>query len=165
MKKEPLQATALKNIMRRIPYPVTIVTAAFADSKRGITIGSFTSLSLDPPLISFNVGRESQMHELIINTGHFAVHIPDAGQENLCNRFAIPDLTDQQQFEDVKHEMHSLGVPLIKDVSAVLICKSHSIVEAGDHSLVIGEIVESDQFKQDPAIIYFDGRYYELEEK
>lgn len=165
MNNEPLQASALKNIMRRIPYPVTIVTAAFSNSKRGITIGSFTSLSLDPPLISFNVGRESQMHELIINTGHFAVHIPDAEQEDLCTRFAISDLTDEQQFKDVNHEMHSLGVPLIKGVSAVLICKSHSIVEAGDHSLVIGEIVESDQFKQDPAILYFNGGYYELEEK
>jgi len=165
MKKEPVQAVALKNIMRRIPYPVTIVTAAFENSKRGITIGSFTSLSLDPPLISFNVDRESQMHELLSNTSYFAVHVPSEERADLCNHFALSDLTDREQFDHISHEMHSFGIPLIKDVCAILICESYSIIEAGDHSLVIGEIVESHQFKQDPAILYFDGRYYALEEK
>ncbi|MGF1668824.1 MAG: flavin reductase family protein [Balneolaceae bacterium] len=165
MSKESLHAKALKKVMRRIPYPVTIVTAAFENSRRGITIGSFTSLSLDPPLISFNVGKESQMHTLISQARHFAVHIPGADQADLCNHFALPDQTDSEQFYGIAADTHSLGIPLLKNVNAVLICKSDSLVDTGDHSIVIGEILEVQQMKKDPAILYLDGRYYELEEK
>ncbi len=162
MNNEQPLSLSLKQVMRRVPYPVTIVTAAFEGSMRGITIGSFTSLSLDPPLICFNVGRESQMHDFISKANHFAVHVPHHKQEYLCNLFAKSDMKDNEQFEKVNFELHDLGVPLIKNVCSILICKSDSIVEAGDHSLIIGEIIEVIQYRDDPAILYYNGSYYTL---
>jgi len=164
IKDNPL-SFSLKQVMRRVPYPVTIITASFEGDMRGITIGSFTSLSLEPPLICFNVGKESQMHSFISKANHFAVHIPHREQEGLCNLFAKSDMENNEQFAKVNYELHDLGMPLIGNVCSILICKSFSLVEAGDHSLVIGEIIEAEQYRDDPAILYYNGKYYALDEE
>ncbi|NNE36302.1 MAG: flavin reductase, partial [Rhodothermales bacterium] len=61
--------------MRRVASPVTVVTAGRGDEARGITIGSFTSASLDPPLITFNLSRRARMHSLLPRTDRFVVHV------------------------------------------------------------------------------------------
>lgn len=156
------RAELVKQVMRQIPYPVTIVTSASGDTMRGITIGSFTSLSLDPPLICFNVEKSSQMHDLLSEAEFFAVHIPHGGNEELCNRFATPDLDDREQWKDIPYRLDSHGVPHLDDVAVVVECRNHSCQDGGDHSIFSGEVLKVNTHSDDPGIYYFNGAYYTL---
>lgn len=159
MAPEDNRAKDLINVMRQIPFPVTIVTASNGTSARGITIGSFTSLSMEPPLISFNVEKESQMHEVLQESSSFVVQIPHADQQELCTRFALPDQSDEEQFDGLAYRLSEKGVPVLDDVVAVLECTPYKQVEAGDHTLIIGKVERVEILKNDPAILYLNGVY------
>lgn len=77
------QADALKKAMRQLPFPMVIATAALGIEKRGVTIGSFTNLSLSPLLISFNINHASQIYLLIKRATHFAIHLPEPEQTSM----------------------------------------------------------------------------------
>ena len=149
----------LRAVMRRVPSPVTVVTAAGPEEARGITIGSFTSVSLDPPLISFNVSQEARMHGVIASADRFAVHILSEAQAHLSDHFALPDRTGPEQFADVQHELDPHGTPVLNDVLAVLHCRRYAVFEAGDHSVVIGEVVGLDASGKERALLYYDRGY------
>lgn len=162
MKSAGERADALKQVMRQMPYPVTIVTAAVDGSRRGITIGSFTSLSMDPPLVSFNVDQSSQMHDLLKKSDYFLVHIPHEKQVDLCSRFALPDQTGEEQFQDISYTENEYGIPVLTDMVAVIECKDYKQVEAGDHTIFIGEVLKVSILKENAAILYLNGDYHQL---
>lgn len=154
------EADNLIRIMRQLTYPVTIVTARSGNRMRGITIGSFTSLSLSPPLISFNVTRDSQMHELFKPSSTFVVHFPGAMQESLCTRFALPDQSDEEQFDSIEMDEGAPNdPPLLSGVNSRLHCRMEKRIVAGDHSILIGQVVRSEFLREGPAILYMDGQY------
>lgn len=157
---DPVDGSVLRTVMRRCAAPVTVVTAAGPGERRGITIGSFTSVSLDPPLVCFNVQREATMHELVTTAPHFAVHLLRDDQAHLSERFAVPDLPGEAQFEGVAHRLSEAGVPLIDGVLAVLRCVPFAVYPAGDHSIVVGEVVGIDEGEGQAPLLYFDRRYH-----
>ncbi len=152
-------ADALKDVMRQLPFPVTIVTAAVGQEQRGITIGSFTSLSLDPPLISFNVDFAAQMNQLIKKAKHFAVHIPGTEQAHLCDHFAIPDQSGEEQFGSISYKFNGNGIPILKDIPTVIHCRGYTWFEAGDHTIIVGEVLDIDQHKETDGLLYYDRSY------
>jgi flavin reductase (DIM6/NTAB) family NADH-FMN oxidoreductase RutF len=145
---------SLRVAMRRVPSPVVVVTAADAEDARGITIGSFTSVSLDPPLISFNVGKEARMYPLIMRADRFLVHILSEAQADLGNHFAVPDLSGAEQFAPVPHHIDAAGTPVLDAVLAVLHCRPYAFVEAGDHAIVVGEVLDVDEGATGRPILY-----------
>ena len=149
----------LRAVMRHVPSPVTIVTFAGPDGARGITIGSFTSVSLVPPLISFNVMRGSSMHNVLLNAKSYAIQILRADQVALSERFAVPEISSEQQFEGVLHRVGIDAVPVIEDVLATILCSSHKVVPAGDHSLFIGEVLEVETVASGKPLIYYQQSY------
>lgn len=153
------QADALKQAMRQLPFPVAIATAAVGKQKRGITIGSFTSLSLDPPLISFNIDSDAQMHPLIKRATHFAIHLPHPDQAHLCDHFARSGQTGEEQFEHIAHYRSAYGSPVLRNISTAIQCRSYDQIEAGDHTIVIGEVVEVKQDNTKAGILYYDRSY------
>ncbi|MDX1639125.1 MAG: flavin reductase family protein [Balneolaceae bacterium] len=152
-------AEDLKAVMRQFPFPVTVVTAAVGKEKRGITIGSFTSLSMDPPLVSFNLDAEAQMHDLIDKITHFAVHFPGTKQAAICDHFATPDMTGEEQFEDIDFHRSKYGTPVLNDAGAVMQCRLYNRFKAGDHTIIVGEVVEIDQPNEEASILYYDRSY------
>ncbi|MEX1211916.1 MAG: flavin reductase family protein [Balneolaceae bacterium] len=157
------EADNLIRIMRHLAYPVTIVTARAGNRMRGITIGSFTSLSLDPPLISFNVTRDSQMYELFEQSSQFVVHFPCARQDALCTRFSLPDQSDDEQFDSIElDDSGPDGPPLLAGVNSRIHCRLEELKPAGDHSIVIGRLTRSEFLKEEPAILYMNGQYRSL---
>ncbi|HYW33791.1 MAG TPA: flavin reductase family protein [Balneolaceae bacterium] len=152
------KANALTNLMSRLPYPVTIVTARVGERQRGITIGSFTSLSLDPPLISFNVDQEAQMHDFIFQASHFAVHIPEQNQTHLCNRFAEADRSGKEQFKNIAHIHNEHGTPILEDLTYIH-CKKYAMFEIGDHSIVVGEVLNIEKRKENMGVLYHNRSY------
>lgn len=152
-------ADSLKKTMRQLPFPVAIATTAVGKEKRGITIGSFTSLSLHPPLISFNIDHGAQIHPLITRATHFAVHIPQPEESVLCDHFAIPGQSSDEQFAPVEHYRNAYGSPILKSISTVMQCRAYDRFKAGDHTIIVGEVVEIEQKSKKASVIYFDQAY------
>lgn len=151
---------ALRQAMRCVPSPVVVVTAAHETAKRGITIGSFTSVSLDPPLVGFNVAHDASMYSLIMTAPRFAVHILAEDQAHLSKHFAVPDQTSTEQFEPVPHTTDSDGTPIIDDVAAVLRCTRHDSVVAGDKTILFGLVNDIQVPRPDAgAVLYYQRSY------
>ena len=155
----------LRMMMRRVPSPVTVVTAAGPDEMRGMTVGSFTSVSLAPPLISFNVALDAQMHDLIVNVEHFAVHLLSEAQAGLSNNFAVPDRSGAEQFADISYCLDAHGTPILEDTLAVFYCAHHAVHPAGDHSLLVGEVLDIAAGNEAMPLIYFDRSYRRLSDQ
>jgi flavin reductase (DIM6/NTAB) family NADH-FMN oxidoreductase RutF len=144
---------ALRAVMRQVPTPVTVVTARAEDGHPfGITIGSFASVSLDPPLVSFNVSEEARTHRWLSAVERFAVHVLSREQASLAARFADPGLPPDAQFEDVAWCEGRPGPPVLDGVLAVLHCRLHARFRAGDSDIVVGCVtgVEDAALAADP---------------
>ena len=155
---------ALRGVMRRVPSPVTIVTAApdeaHPDAARGITIGSFVSVSLEPPLVSFNVDREGQMYDVLRLGAHFAVHVLAREQTHLAAHFAVPDCTGSEQFDPVPHRTTARGTPVLDGALAVLFCTVREVFDAGDHHIILGAVQKIDEQRASgEPIVYYRSSY------
>ena len=149
----------LRTVMRQVPSPVTIVTCASPKGAKGITIGSFTSVSLDPPLISFNVMHESAMHVVLRDAENYVVHILSEDQVALSERFSIPELSSTEQFKGVSHHLDNDAIPLLDNVLATLKCRPFNVVPAGDHTLFIGEVLEANPISAGNPLLYYEQSY------
>lgn len=160
-----MDGDVLRRVMRQVPSPVTIVTVKGDGEIRGITIGSFTSTSLRPPLISFNLSRDAQTYEALVTSERFAVHILSDTQAHLADHFATPDLTGEKQFEAIAYRIDAAGTPILMDVLAVIHCRRHAIYDAGDHSIVVGNVSEIDHLSEGAPLLYFDRTYRRVGEE
>lgn len=158
-------AEALKHTMRQLPFPVAIATTAVGKEKRGVTIGSFTSLSMEPPLISFNVDITSQIHNLIVRATHFAVHLPQTKHCSLCDHFALPGQSSEEQFSKIEHHRSGYGSPILERIPTVIQCRSYEHFKVGDHSIIVGEVVEINQRSEEPAVLYHNQAYRSVGKK
>lgn len=149
----------LRMAMRQVPSAVTVVTVAEEDEMRGITIGSLTSVSLDPPLISFNVGYEAQSHDILVHAERFAVHVLSDEQGYLSEHFAIPDRTSEEQFGTIAYRIDPYGTPILEDVLAVFHCAHYTVYPAGDHSLLLGEVLAIEKGAEGTPLVYFNRSY------
>ena len=154
-----------RDAMSRVPSAVTVVTAGDRNKIRGITIGSFTSVSLKPMLVSFNVACATRMHEMITTVPRFAVHLLSEEQASLSSRFAEPERTGKEQFADVEYVLDDCGTPVLGGAITVFRCVPHATVPAGDHTLIVArvEAVSVPPIEEKP-LIYVNRRYSMLGE-
>ena len=158
---EAIAATgaALRSILREVASPVVVVTTQTADGPRGATIGSFTSVSLDPPLVSVNVTHETQLHAALVTAGTWAVHLLSAAQAALAEHFATPDLDGTAQLAPFPHVAPDDGPPLLRDTLGVLRCRPHARFEAGDHTVFVGEVVDLIEGAGSHPLLYYRQSY------
>lgn len=138
---------------------VTVVTCGAADGHPcGITANSFSSVSLEPPLVLWNIAKISNSLRDYLNAKHFAIHILAENQETLSRHFARSDHT---LFDDVEFSNSDAGVPILPGCLAVFECSTHQIHDAGDHYIVVGHV---DQFIWDrnQPLLFFSGNYHTL---
>ena len=155
----PGQIDGSKIAMPQVPSAVTVVTAAGDDNLAGLTVRSFTSVSIDPLLISLNVPRATQEHDLIVGAAHFAVHLLSEDQAALSNHFSALTPRGEAPFAAIPHRRDGHGTPILEDSLAVFYCAHHAVHEAGDHSLLIGEVRHIDQGAEGAPLLYFDHSY------
>ena len=150
----------LRAVMRRVASPVTIVTAAAGGEPRGATIGSFTSASLRPPLVSFNIQKESGLAATLLAADRFAVHLLGDDQADLAEQFALPDLASAALFRGVPHA-YSGGddPPVLHGVFGVLQCRRWAVYDAGDHRIVLGEVLRVIEGEAAGPLLYYDRSY------
>lgn len=154
----PVDADLLRATMRRVASPVTVITTG-GPAPRGITIGSFTSLSLDPPLISFNVQRAIPMHAVLAGASHFVVHVLTSSQAHLSDHFAVPDQSSESQFQGLAYRLNPHSVPILEDALCVLECRLDQMIPAGDHSIVLGLVEAVGSAPEGSPLLYYDRDY------
>lgn len=157
----PLDEAAFRHTMSQLPTGVSIVTARAARGRAvGMTAGSVTSLSLDPPMLLVCVGRDSEIHDLLLEAERFGVCILAAGQIPLARRFAD---RARQQLEEDEVVPSPGGVPTIPGSLARIECRREAHLPSGDHTIVTGTLEWSDVDEGQP-LCYFRGAYAELSE-
>ena len=149
-----------RRVLGHFASGVTIVTTCDTDGRpTGLTASAFTSVSLDPPLILICVDHKSQTHAPLCERGRFAVNVLAADQEALSRKFATTRL---DKFDGVAHRMTELGVPVIEGALVQLECVTVSRHEAGDHTILVGRVEQTNAIEAQP-LLYYRGQYVRLE--
>jgi len=147
----------LRDAFGRFATGVTVVSCTSEAGPVTITANSFSSISMDPPLVMWAAGRSSRRYPAFANAKHFAIHILAADQQELCNTFS----TDGFALQNIDHVTNVEGVPLISGCLACFECKLSAIHEAGDHSIIVGEVLRAQQ-RQGDALAFFGGKFARL---
>lgn len=152
----PLDPRALRNAFGTFMTGVTVVTAHDENGDPlGFTANSFTSVSIDPPLVLVCLANSSQNYGALVNASGFAVNILSESQIDVSNTFARPV---EDRFASVPWRKGPKGAPILDGVSAWFDCGMHKTVDAGDHIILIGEVAAFDQSAR-PGLGYARGAY------
>ncbi len=152
-------AENLKAAMRRFPQGVTVVTTQPADEPIGITVASFTSISLNPPLILVSIAKGTNYHDLFVKSKSFAVNILASDQGDMSERFAGKVPQGEHRFRSVKYHTGGSGSPLIENALSWIECRNWKAIEAGDHTIVLGEVTSCTTGKETTPLLYFNRQY------
>ncbi|MDT0203043.1 flavin reductase [Nocardioides sp. AE5] len=146
-----------REVLGQYPTGVCVVTATQQEGPpAGFVVGSFTSVSLAPPLVAFFPDKSSTSWPKIQAAEHFCVNILSADQEHLCRQFASKA---EDKFVGVGTRPASSGAPIISDVVAWIDCDLESVTEAGDHYIVLGRVRELGIETASLPLLFFQGGY------
>lgn len=150
----------LREVLGQYPTGVTVITTMTARGPVGMTANSFSSVSLNPPLVLFSVARTSQMCEHLTGADAFAVNVLNATQRAVSTQFARPGF---DRFGEVRWSPGGTGVPVLAGVRAVLECEVADVHAGGDHLITVGRVL--DAYVQDDAtapLVFFLGQYQQV---
>jgi 3-hydroxy-9,10-secoandrosta-1,3,5(10)-triene-9,17-dione monooxygenase reductase component len=151
---------AFRRVLGHFASGVVVVTASGAEGPVGITCQSFSSLSLDPPLVLFCPRRESWAWQQIQQAEHFCVNILHEAQEDLCRVFASPV---QDKFSDVRFATGRSGAPVIEDVLGWIDCTLENVVGGGDHDIAVGRVLDLGVATRGQPLLYYRGDFGRFE--
>ncbi|MFJ3927278.1 flavin reductase family protein [Streptomyces sp. NPDC090022] len=147
-----MERSLLTRTMALVPGPVTVVTTLDADGKPwGFTASSFSSVSLDPPLVSVCLDKGASTHAAFTTARHFLINVLAEEQHTVARRFATSGI---DRFAAGDMEVCELGLPGLHHTSVRVACSLHSIVDAGDHSILIGCVEEAHTSDRTPLVYY-----------
>lgn len=156
----------LRQAMRRWATGVTVVTAAHNGILHGMTVNSFTSVSLEPPLLLVSLERTTRTRQLVLDSAHFAVNVLSESQMEISDRFAgrIPDLEDR--LSGLEYSIMESGAPLLAGTLASFDCRVSAVIEMATHTLVIGQVIAVQAPDLQPEggqpLLYFNRDYHRL---
>lgn len=146
-----------RQVLGHYPTGVCVVTATLPDGGRaGMVVGSFTSVSLNPPLVGFFPDVSSTSWPQIESAGRFCVNILASDQKDLCRRFSAKG---EDKFAGIAHRLSSNGSPVLDGVVAWIDCTLDTVHEAGDHFIVLGRVQELDIARPEQPLLFFRGGY------
>ncbi|HYG27875.1 MAG TPA: alpha/beta fold hydrolase [Caulobacteraceae bacterium] len=158
--QEGCSARVLRDALGCFGTGVTVITARRPDGALvGLTANSFTSVSLDPPLILFCLARTSFSTALFEAGPDFAVHVLHIGQQQIANLFAT---SGADKFAGVGYETWETGAPIIPGALAALECTHYATHDGGDHLIIVGKVGRAHYEPQRDPLLYFRGRYRRL---
>jgi flavin reductase (DIM6/NTAB) family NADH-FMN oxidoreductase RutF len=157
-----LDPEQLRRAMRAWTTGVTVVTAVHDGQQYGMTVNSFTSVSLEPPLISVTLKQATHTHDLVVKSGEFSVTILASDQGELSDRFAgkIPGILDR--FEGVPTEKLALEAPLLKGGMACFNCRVVHSIPAGENTLFIAEVIAVRGEGEGNPLVYHNREFWKL---
>ncbi len=151
------RARVFRDVLGRYASGVTVVTTISNGQPVAMTCQSFTSVSLDPPLVAFLPTRQSRAFASIQRAGKFCVNFLAAGQEQISNQMAS---RAEDKFADIAWSpAPGTGSPLLDDIVGHVDCTVHAVHEAGDHYIVIGKVVDLGVAEAELPLLYYRGAY------
>lgn len=147
-----------RDTLARWASGVTVVTARADGGPVGMTAASFSSLSLDPPLVLVCIARSAQAHAGLVGARGFAIHVLGASQAEMSARFAKPG---PDKFAGHPDERGPFDVPLLPFGVARLVCERHGTLDGGDHTILVGRVVSTELAGTDP-LLYCNRAYGRL---
>ncbi|HWQ84270.1 MAG TPA: flavin reductase family protein [Anaerolineales bacterium] len=159
---EPLDPDEFRTAMRRWATGVTIVTAQHDSIQHGMTVSSFTSISLEPPLVMVSLGQTTKTIQLIHASGFFGVSILAEDQQRISDSFAgrLPEV--EYKFDSVDWTTLTSGSPLLVSGLASFDCRVISAQDFGMQTIFIGEVVGLRLGKNSNPLIYFERDYHQV---
>jgi flavin reductase (DIM6/NTAB) family NADH-FMN oxidoreductase RutF len=157
----PLDGRELRRTMGRFATGVAVITTQHNGQRHGMTVNSLTSVSLDPPLLLVCFSRGSRTARAVSEAARFGVNVLSARQEAISNHFAR---RGEDHFADVPLDEGPLGVPLISNAIAHIVCTVASETDAGDHVVVLGNIVDI-RHREGLPLCFFSGTYGDLHDR
>ncbi|MBM4795688.1 flavin reductase family protein [Streptomyces sioyaensis] len=153
-----MDADSFRRALGSFPSGVTIVTTSDADGEAwGITVSAFCSVSLSPPLVLFCPAVSARSHEVLRRAERYAINVLRPEHRTLALRCAK---AGADKFARAGFRTEG-GVPVLPSALASLVCRASARYDAGDHSILVGE-VESVQVNDGPPLVYFDREFREL---
>ncbi|MCS0504291.1 flavin reductase family protein [Ancylobacter mangrovi] len=139
-----------RRALGRFATGITVVTTRTAHGKlEGLTANSFSSVSLDPPMVLWSLRRQAPSLESFATSGCFAVNVLGTHQQHLCRHFATPR---DDKFAAVPHSIGDHGSPLIEGAIARFECRTEQVIEAGDHLIFLGRVLRAAHRDGEPLI-------------
>lgn len=150
------QKLELRRSLGRFATGVTVVTCLGDQGPCGITANSFSSVSLEPPLVLWNIAKVSHSLQAYLTAEYFAVNVLSAEQRHLSNHFAQSDHT---VFNGVDYDSSADNVPLLPGTIACFECRTYAIHECGDHYIIVGE-VQRFRSNDEAPLLFFGSEYH-----
>ncbi|HVE99293.1 MAG TPA: flavin reductase family protein [Mycobacteriales bacterium] len=160
-----IDPVAFRGVAGRFATGVTVVTSGVDGDHHAMTANSFTSVSLDPVLALVSVDRAARFHDVVLRGGVFGVSVLAEDQQEAAQWFAVRGRAhDLSQFAEHPHRFGDrTGVVLLERALATIECTTYAVHEAGDHTLVIGEVVAMALPRpEDRPLVFFAGAYRSL---
>ena len=133
---------------------VTVVTASDGHISIGVTANSFSSVSLEPPLVLWSLSKSSKKHAIMTTSKNFGVNILSKDQKHLALTFS----KDKEPFSGVNYYLNKDRVPIINDSVATFECRLHAVYDGGDHSIILGLVTSCNKSNLDP-LKFFRGKF------
>lgn len=153
-------ARTLRDALGCFATGVTVVTCLTpGGTPAGLTVNSFTSVSLDPPLLLVCLAKKAASAPALIEASHFAVNVLQTGQQPASIRFST---RDEDRFGTTSWSCGEAGAPILTDSLGVFECERHAVYDGGDHYILVGEVVKASFDAGLDPLLYFRGRYRRL---
>jgi flavin reductase (DIM6/NTAB) family NADH-FMN oxidoreductase RutF len=147
-------ARAFRDALGRFATGVTVVTVDTLEGPMGFTANSFSSVSLDPPLVLWSPARASSRYPYYAAAAHFTIHVLGAEQDDLSRRFS----RGGAGFDGLARETTPEGVPVIPGALARFDCAHHASHDGGDHLIVVGRVLRA-AFRDGPPLLFSQGGF------
>jgi flavin reductase (DIM6/NTAB) family NADH-FMN oxidoreductase RutF len=160
MSSAPLTSLDFRRALGQFATGVTVVTVESAPRRvHGMTANSFTSVSLEPPLISVCVDQRALLLPLLKEKRVFGINVLKEDQQLLSEFFARVDQPDKEEAQlSIRFRWTPENIPLIDNVLCQVVCRLHSSHVAGDHTIIVGEVLAAMLFPGQP-LLFFRGQY------
>jgi len=155
-KSTPFDSAKYRQVLGHFPTGVTVITAMTDDGPAGMAIGSFTSVSLDPTLVLFSASKTSASWAKLREAGKFCVNILADDQEDISRVFGSKA---DDKFSEIGWKRSANGAPLLNGVLAYIDCDLHSVLDGGDHDIILGAVTDLDVKHEGGALVFFRGGY------
>ncbi len=151
-----IDSGVFRNVLGHFATGVTAVTAVNSGEPVGMAIGSFTSVSLDPPLVAFLPGKELGSWQEIRESGSFCVNVMSQDQMEVCGVMAS---RSDDKFANVDWSPGPSGSPIITGSMAYIDCEIAAIHDGGDHDIVVGRVIKLEVLESKDPLLFFQGNY------
>jgi len=152
---------AFRDALGNFPTGVAVVTASGEAAHIGITVNSFTSVSLDPPLVLWCMDKRSQRHDMFVAAPGFTISILGTEHREVSSRLARPG---EHSLDGLALMQTELGPPGLADSLAIFECARQSTLEGGDHTILVGRVLRFARGGQGAPLLFFRGQYSALDQ-